>query len=86
MAIGIMNVLTANNIKIPEDISVIGINDLAFSQYTNPPLSTIRISTEEMGEIGIETLNQRITSPRIDRRIILTTELIDRDSTAKPRE
>lgn len=53
MAIGIMNVLTANNIKIPEDISVIGINDLAFSQYTNPPLSTIRISTEEMGEIGI---------------------------------
>jgi len=86
MAIGIMNVLTANNIKIPEDISVIGINDLAFSQYTNPPLSTIRISTEEMGEIGIETLNQRITSPWIDRRIILTTELIDRDSTAKPRE
>ncbi|MDU1847939.1 LacI family DNA-binding transcriptional regulator [Niallia alba] len=86
MAIGIMNVLTANNIKIPEDISVIGINDLAFSQYTNPPLSTIRIFTEEMGEIGMETLNQRITSPRIDRRIILTTELIDRDSTAKPRE
>ena len=86
MAIGIMKVLTANNIKIPADISVIGINDLAFSQYTNPPLSTIRIFTEEMGEIGMETLNQRITSPRIDRRIILTTELIDRDSTSKPRE
>ncbi|MEK4443372.1 LacI family DNA-binding transcriptional regulator [Niallia sp. FSL K6-0077] len=86
MAIGIMNVLTANNIKIPADISIIGINDLAFSQYTNPPLSTVRIFTEEMGEIGMETLNQRISAPKIDRRIILTTELIKRASTAKPRK
>ncbi|MDH6363967.1 LacI family transcriptional regulator [Enterococcus sp. PF1-24] len=84
MAIGVVNVLTEAGIKIPQDISVMGINDLSFSRYVNPPLSTVRAFTEEMGEIGMETLHNRIVNQPIARRVMLSTELVVRESTDKP--
>lgn len=85
MAIGIINELTAQNIKVPEMISVIGINDLPFARYLNPPLTTVKTFTEEMGEVGVLTLKKRIDSPSIAQRIVLSTELIERESTTVPR-
>lgn len=82
LAIGIINELTRCQIRVPEDISVVGINDLSFSQYITPPLTTVKVFTEEMGEIGFETLHQQLTAPSINRRITLATELIVRASTA----
>ncbi|WP_071130306.1 LacI family DNA-binding transcriptional regulator [Enterococcus timonensis] len=86
MAVGVINQLTAKKIKIPEEISVIGINDLAISRYVTPALTTVKVFTEEMGEIGFDTLHQRIENSSIGRRIILSTELVKRKSTGKPRK
>ncbi|WP_261805866.1 LacI family DNA-binding transcriptional regulator [Lapidilactobacillus luobeiensis] len=86
MAIGVINVLNQHQIKVPTDISVMGINDAAFARYVNPPLSTVKVYTEEMGEVGLEMLDVRINRPMISRRVILSTQLVIRDSTAKPRD
>lgn len=86
MAVGVINQLTWQGIKVPEDISVMGINDLAISRYVTPSLTTVKVFTEEMGEIGFDTLHQRIENPSIARRITLSTELVKRRSTAKPKK
>lgn len=86
VAIGVMHTLAAHHIRIPETISVMGINDLAISQYISPALSTVRVFTEEMGKTGVELLHQRITRSEIARRVFLSTELVVRHSTSSPRK
>lgn len=83
-AIGIIHTLSAKNISVPEQISVMGINDLSISRYITPPLSTVRAYTEEMGETGMNLLHDRIHSPGIAKRIFLGTELVVRGSTTAP--
>ena len=83
-AIGIIHTLNAHDISVPEQISVMGINDLSISRYITPPLSTVRAYTEEMGETGIDLLHKRIQTPSIAKRVLLSTELVVRGSTTKP--
>lgn len=83
MAIGVMNELAAQQIKVPETISVVGINDLSFARYLNPPLTTVKTFTEEMGEVGMALLQKRIENPSIAQWIVLSTELVVRQSTTK---
>lgn len=85
-AIGIIHTLNAHKIRIPHEISVMGINDISISQYVSPSLSSVRAFTEEMGEVGINLLHERIKEPGIARRVFLSTELIIRESTGTPRK
>ena len=64
-AIGVIHTLAAHGIKVPEEISVMGINDISISQYVSPPLSSVHAFTEEMGETGINLLHKRIQMPSI---------------------
>ena len=82
-AIGVIHTL-AHGIKVPEEISVMGINDISISQYVSPPLSSVHAFTEEMGETGINLLHKRIQMPSIPRRVLLNTELVVRQSTTTP--
>ncbi|GHU37817.1 hypothetical protein FACS1894193_04740 [Bacilli bacterium] len=86
MAVGINNILTSKGIRIPEDVSLMGINDISISQYITPPLTTVKIYTEEVGEIGVETVHNRIINPSIYRRIMLTSDIIERDSVCDIKE
>ncbi|MHC5215584.1 LacI family DNA-binding transcriptional regulator [Enterococcus sp. LJL128] len=84
-AIGVIHTLTAHKVKIPEEVSVMGINDLSISRYVAPPLSTVHAFTEEMGEAGVNLLHERLQNPGVSRRVFLSTELTVRESTAPPR-
>lgn len=84
MALGCLNALRENNITVPDDISLISINDLSVSQFLTPALTTVKVFTEEMGEVGINTLKERIEADNsIEKRIILGTKLIERDTVKK---
>ena len=85
-AIGVIHTLAAHGIKVPEEISVMGINDISISQYVSPPLSSVHAFTEEMGETGINLLHKRIQMPSIPLRVLLNTELVVRQSTTSPRQ
>lgn len=81
MAIAAMSAINDCKLKIPEDISIIGITDIEVSKYLNPPLTTIKIPQEEIGVIAAQTLLARINGDKtVAKQIYIPTELIERKS------
>lgn len=67
MAIGAMNYLESVNIKVPEDISIMGFDDIDFASYVKPQLSTVRISYFEEGALAAETLFSEIEEQEVSK-------------------
>lgn len=82
LAVGAMQAIQAAGLRIPEDISVIGFNDVSVAKYVSPALSTIKVETEWMGELAVSTILglAKEFSP-VPRKIMLGTKLIQREST-----
>lgn len=80
MAIGSMRALHEAEVAVPDRVSVIGINDISVSKYMYPPLSTIRVYTELMGETAVDTLVERLEGRTIAKKIFIATKLIVRKS------
>ena len=84
IAIGVVQSLTANEISVPNDISVIGIDNIKMANFYNPSLTTMNIPVEEMGRKAAEILIKKISGEKLseeDKCIIFPTKLIVRDST-----
>lgn len=81
MAVGSLRALHEANINIPGRVSIIGINDISISKHMYPPLSTIRVHTELMGETAVNMLIERLEGRTIAKTTYIATELIIRDST-----
>jgi LacI family transcriptional regulator len=83
MAYGAMQAICEAGLKIPDDIAVIGYDDLQFSALLNPPLSTLRQPCYEIGRKAMETLVGILHGDNIDQpvKICFETELIIRNST-----
>lgn len=87
MALGAMQELKANGIKIPQDISIVGFDDIAFASMAEPALTTVCSPRVEIGRRAIEALVQTIKIPNQQGiEIKIPTYLIVRDSTAPPRK
>ena len=80
IASGVITECNKLGYRVPEDISVIGFDDLPISTQTNPPLTTIRQERNELGRFAYDSLNGLIRHIRIS-RILLRPELIERKST-----
>jgi LacI family transcriptional regulator len=83
-ALGAIRALREAGKRVPEDVSVIGFDDIQSAAYQNPGLTTIRQPLREMGMTAAETLVRRMSSPRnsdYPRNIIVEPELIVRGST-----
>lgn len=84
MAIGVLRALQESTIKVPEEISVIGFNDISVVKYLNPPLSTIKVHTEWMGELAVTTMKEMLDNPApVARKITIASELVERKTTDK---
>jgi LacI family transcriptional regulator, repressor for deo operon, udp, cdd, tsx, nupC, and nupG len=82
MAIGAMQTLKSQGIRIPEDISVTGFDDIAYAKYSDPSLTTISQPAEEMGKMAMDMLLKVIEGePLSQRECVLPTEFIIRKST-----
>ncbi|MCD8505742.1 MAG: substrate-binding domain-containing protein [Alkalibacterium thalassium] len=82
IAIGCLKALYEKNIKVPEDMSLIGFNDISTAKYITPSLTTVKVYTEEMGSSGIQLLHERIQDGRdVTKTVITSTKLIVREST-----
>lgn len=81
MAIGAIKALYELNISIPDEISLVGFNDIPTSKYLVPPLTTVKVYTQFMGETALALLLERINdNRRISKKVIIPTELIIRKS------
>lgn len=85
-AIGAIQHADSRNVRVPEDLSIIGYDDIWLSQTITPPLTTIHVPLEEMARCGVEEI-ERMTREGIKpvitpRLIVLPTHLIERKSTS----
>ncbi|WP_130806385.1 LacI family DNA-binding transcriptional regulator [Senegalia massiliensis] len=81
IAIGAMRALFEANIRIPQDICIIGVDDIPTAKFLSPPLSTIKIHTELMGSTAVGLLVERIEHNRkIPKKVIIPTKFIRRKS------
>ncbi|MBQ7108860.1 MAG: LacI family DNA-binding transcriptional regulator [Clostridia bacterium] len=78
-AIGVMRCAKDINLKIPEDVSIIGIDDILLSRYIEPKLTTIGIDKAGMGTLAMDMIIQKIKGKNAE-SILLPMELIERDS------
>lgn len=81
MAIGAIDAIHAHGLHVPNDLSVIGYDDIEMVRYITPKLTTIRQDTDEIGEAAAELLIQQMTAKErhTERRVIPVT-LIERES------
>jgi LacI family transcriptional regulator len=84
MAVGAYRALHELGLKIGEDVAVASFNDISVAQFLHPPLSTIRLPAEEIGEAAVDLLMERLAGRKIGKRITLASQLVWRGSTRKP--
>jgi LacI family transcriptional regulator len=84
-AIGVMREAYNHNIKIPDDLSVVGFDDIHLAEFTIPPLTTVQMSQHELAKIAFQALLNEVECERPSQqhhRYELTTSLVLRRSTA----
>ena len=80
IALGAMKALNEAGIRIPEDISVIGFDDLSFSSISTPGLTTLRVSKQDMGKAAVRRLRELIQGDTSKLKIQICTQFIERGS------
>ncbi len=81
MAVGAYRAIIEMGLRIPDDIAVASFNDISVAQFMNPPLTTVHLPAEEIGEGAVELLLERIGGRELPKRVTLATSLRWRAST-----
>jgi LacI family transcriptional regulator, galactose operon repressor len=85
-AFGLYEAARQRGLRVPQDLSVVGFDDLPVARWVSPPLTTVRQPLAEMGRAAAQMLDGLIDGlPLRTNRVELSTELIVRESTAGPR-
>ncbi|PPA68537.1 LacI family DNA-binding transcriptional regulator [Jeotgalibacillus proteolyticus] len=80
MALGALRALQEANIRVPEQIGIVSFNDIEIAQYTSPPLTTVKIPTEEMGRMGVKLMIDRLQGRELPLKVLVPAELVVRES------
>jgi DNA-binding LacI/PurR family transcriptional regulator len=81
LTLGALETINQRGLKIPEDIAIVGFDDMYWAMSLNPPLTAVRQSGFEIGRLAFELLIKRIADPdRSNVNIVLKTELMVRES------
>jgi LacI family transcriptional regulator len=86
-AIGVLRAAYMEGLRVPDDLSVIGLDDIDFAEFTLPPLTSIRLSRIELAQAAFEALRQQAEepgNPKMQREFLVSTSLVVRSSTAAP--
>ncbi|BCL69325.1 HTH-type transcriptional repressor purR [Vibrio nigripulchritudo MADA3029] len=84
MALGVISRLQENGLRVPDDISIIGYDNIELSGYFSPPLTTVHQPKRRVGKTAFEILLQRIKDKEHDKRIFeMHPEIIERSSVKK---
>src|ERR1035441_9458463 len=84
-ALGALRAARERGLNVPDDLSVVGLDDLYLSSYTLPPLTTVQQPMHEMGRLAAQILLELLSGKNPDSRITLSGKLVVRESTASPR-
>jgi LacI family transcriptional regulator len=85
MALGTLRALREAGLRVPDDVALVGFDDMPFAAHTNPPLSSVRQPIHRTGAMAAETLMDMVTrTDNQPRRLVLPTELVIRSSSEAP--
>ena len=85
MAIGVLRAFAARGVRVPEDIAVVGFDDIFPASLCDPPLTTVHQPIRKLGERACDRLIERIADPSLRPRVeLLPTELVLRSSCGCP--
>jgi LacI family transcriptional regulator len=82
-AIGAMRAIRQQGLRVPEDISVVGFDDIQMAEFTEPPLTTVRLLRTEVARLACDALLQSIRTHGAGVEFRMGTALVVRSSTAK---
>lgn len=81
MAIGVCRAALDRGYRVPEDFAVVGSDDISFSKFYNPALTTIKVPTEDLGKTAARILLNKLTNPSLPpQRVYLPPTLMVRES------
>ena len=86
-AIGVLRAAYMAGLRVPHDLSVVGLDDIDFAEFTLPPLTTIRLSRADLARAAFEALRQQaeaVPGAKVEREFLVSTSLVVRGSTAPP--
>lgn len=84
-AIGAMRAMQEMNVRIPQDMSIIGIDDIDMAQYMSTNLTSVHIPVDDMGHVATKVLLDRIKQGhQVHLRVYLPSYIAERESCAKP--
>jgi len=83
MAIGAYRAIQEQGLSIPDDIAIISFNDIPVAQFLTPPLTTVKIHGEHIGETAVDLLLERLSGRDYGKQVRIATQLIWRGSCRK---
>jgi LacI family transcriptional regulator len=84
MAIGALRAAHESGVRVPDELSIVGFDDIELSAYTSPALTTVAQPKERIGALAVDMLLERVGGKRRDaRKVVLQPELCVRASTAR---
>ncbi|MCR2815058.1 LacI family DNA-binding transcriptional regulator [Microbacterium jiangjiandongii] len=86
VAMGLMSALADRGVRVPEDLSVAGFDDIPFAQYTTPPLTTAAVPASDLGGRAWQAMHALLTGAHAEEAVSLTPRLIVRGSTGRAPE
>jgi DNA-binding LacI/PurR family transcriptional regulator len=85
VAFGVVRALRDAGLHVPEDVSVVGFDDIPLAEHFAPPLTTVRLPAHGLGAAAGQALIDRVAGRPVASRTLLPTQLIVRESTGPPR-
>ena len=82
-SLGVFKAINERGLKVGEDISVVGFDDIELASHTHPSLTTVRQNRKAIGRTLAQILDRRINNKKVEERTLIPTELIVRSSTCK---
>lgn len=86
-ALGALRAIRRKGLRVPDDISVVGFDDIALAEFTEPPLTTVRLPREEIAGKAFEALLASLSdTSRMGAEYQISPQLVVRESTARARD
>ncbi|MHB8397547.1 MAG: LacI family DNA-binding transcriptional regulator [Candidatus Limnocylindrales bacterium] len=86
VAFGAMRALREHGRRIPDDVSIVGFDDIPLAEHFDPPLTTVHLPAHALGATAGRALLDRVAGRPVARRTLLPTQLMVRESTGPPRD
>ncbi|AET61170.1 transcriptional regulator [Paenibacillus terrae HPL-003] len=83
LAIGALRALHGHGIRVPEDMAVVGFDDIEMAAFVQPPLTTVRAYPEEMGKAAVQLLSERFEGREPPSHCVIGTKLVIRESSCR---